>query len=109
MEKAAIYYDARMAGILSRTDSGFEFVYDAGYLKDPKAMPVSLSLPLTDAKYESPELFPFFEGLLPEGWLLDITSAAARIDKENKFDMLLHIGGDALGAVSIRRLPEDSK
>jgi len=55
--------------------------------------------------YESPRLFSFFDGLLPEGWLLDVTSSTANIDANDKFGLLLHTGEDPIGAVSI--LPLD--
>lgn len=100
-ETAMVYYGKRKAGILGKTKAGYEFTYDSDYLKGPAALPISLSLPLTSEKYESRELFPFFEGLLPEGWLLNITATTAKIDKEDKFRLLLHTGEDPIGAVSI--------
>lgn len=99
---AAVYYRERKAGVLTKTSAGYEFVYDPAYLADPAAQPISLSMPLRDEKYESSRLFSFFDGLLPEGWLLDLISATAKIDKNDKFRLLLHTGRDPIGAVSIR-------
>ena len=59
-------------------------------------------MPLRAEKYDSKELFPFFDGLLPEGWLLDLDCAAAKIDKNDKFRLLLHTGRDPVGAVSVQ-------
>ncbi|MGH2620663.1 MAG: HipA N-terminal domain-containing protein [Anaerolineales bacterium] len=101
---AAVYYRDRRAGILTKSAAGFEFDYDPSYLLDPAARPISLSMPLQAEKYVSAKLFSFFDGLLPEGWLLDLISMTAKIDKNDKFRLLLHTGRDPIGAVSIRPL-----
>ena len=108
MEKAAlVYYKDRLAGILRKKDRGYEFRYDPAYLEQPDALPISLSMPLQREPYTSEKLFPFFEGLLPEGWLLDITSRTAKIDKKDKFRLLLHVGQDPIGAINIKPMEED--
>ncbi len=101
-ERAIVYYGDKEAGELTKKPGGYEFAYNAAYLSDPAAMPISLSMPLAQARFESPALFPFFDGLLPEGWLLELTCTAAKIDKNDKFRLLLHTGKDPVGAVSIR-------
>lgn len=101
-ERAIVYYGDKEAGELTRKPSGFEFAYNREYLSDPDSMPISLAMPLTERKYESSVLFPFFDGLLPEGWLLDLTCTAAKIDKTDKFHLLLYTGKDPVGAVSVR-------
>jgi serine/threonine-protein kinase HipA len=100
--KAAVFYQNQLAGVLEKTSRGYEFIYASSYLNDPGARPISLSLPLRVKKYESPRLFSFFDGLLPEGWLLELTSSIAKIDQTDKFRLLLHIGRDPLGAVSVK-------
>jgi len=104
-QEAIVFYGKKTAGLLRKSETGYEFTYDGDYLKDPSALPISLSLPLRSEKYASSELFPFFEGLLPEGWLLNLTVAIAKIDKNDKFRLLLHTGEDPIGAVSIREIP----
>ncbi len=101
LNHAEVFYRDKRAGELRKTDEGFEFSYDGAYLSSPGALPISLSLPLRAEKYESKILFPFFVGLLPEGWLLDLICAAAKIDKNDKFGLLLHTGQDPIGAVSV--------
>lgn len=101
IKKALVYYNDKPAGILSKTDTGYLFEYLPEYAALPRARPVSLSLPINKVKFESEILFPFFEGLLPEGWLLDITSKALKIERENKFELLLKVGRDTAGAVSV--------
>lgn len=104
-DRASVFFGSKRAGLLTKKAGGYEFSYDGVYLSDPGAPPISLSLPLREARFESKDLFPFFEGLLPEGWLLDLTCAAAKIDKDDRFALLLRTGRDPVGAVSV--LPVD--
>ena len=60
-------------------------------------------------KYFSTDLFPFFENLLPEDWLLELTVSKLKIDKNNKFNLLLHVGGDTVGAVKIEPVKKAEK
>ena len=71
---ANVYLWDTKTALLEKSDKGCRFNYYEDYLSLPDAQPVSLTLPLTDKSYESESLFPFFLGLIPEGWLLDITS-----------------------------------
>lgn len=102
MNRAEVLYGQKLAGTLTKTAGGFEFAYDPRYLSDPASSPISLSMPLRPEKYESKALFPFFDGLLPEGWLLDMICATVKIDPRDKFKLLLHTGGDPIGAVSVK-------
>ena len=97
---ADIFYHDRLAGILEETDTGFKFIYDSSYLKDGKA--VSLSLPLQAAPFESAILFPFFVGLNSEGWYRDIVCATKKIDRTDEFGILLVTGANTIGAVTVR-------
>ena len=72
MKKAKIFMYDRYAGLLTEDENGFSFVYDAAYLQTPDAEAISLTMPLRDEPYEDKVLFPFFDGLIPEGWLLNI-------------------------------------
>lgn len=102
--RAEVFYGQKLAGMLTRTAGGFEFAYDPTYLSDSEAYPISLSMPLRSEKYESKALFPFFDGLLPEGWLLDMICATVKIDPDDKFKLLLHTGGDPIGAISVKAI-----
>ena len=102
-----VYLCDKKAGLLERNDNGYSFTYYRDYLALPDAQPVSLTLPLTEKPYENEFLFPFFFGLIPEGWLLDITSRTLKIDSENVFDILLATCGDCIGAVKVIPLDEE--
>lgn len=103
---AYVYVRDYFAGILSETDEGYVFKYDKAYISSPDASPVSLTLPLTETPYESKTLFPFFDGLIPEGWLLEIVSRNWKLDPQDRFGLLLVACRDSIGNVSITDMPE---
>lgn len=98
---AYVYVRNVFAGVLSETDSGYMFVYDENYLKSENASPVSLTLPIREESYNSRTLFPFFDGLIPEGWLLGVVSRNWKIDMKDRFGLLLVACKDSIGNVSI--------
>ena len=52
-------------------------------------------------------LFSFFDGLIPEGWLLDIAEKSWKIDTRDRMSLLLACCKDCIGAVSV--VPIESK
>ena len=108
MSKALVEYKGKAAGILEETDEGYEFRYDKEYLADAAAAPVSLTLPLSEKPFKSPVLFPFFDGLIPEGWLLDVALRNTDISELDRFSLLLLCCKDCIGAVSVIPIKEDS-
>ena len=108
MKTALIQYKGKDAGILKETDEGYEFQYNEEYLADTASKPVSLTLPLTDKPFKSSVLFPFFDGLIPEGWLLDVALRNTDISELDRFSLLLLCCKDCIGAVSVIPLKEDS-
>lgn len=102
MRTAKVYYHDKIAGILSETEEGYVFRYDTGYLQAREVEPVSLTLPLNEKPYLSKVMFPFFDGLIPEGWLLDIAEKNWKIDARDRMGLLLACCRDCIGAVSIK-------
>ena len=98
---AYVYVRNVFAGVLSETDSGYRFAYDDDYLRSENASAVSLTLPLREEPYDSGTLFPFFDGLIPEGWLLGVVSRNWKIDTKDRFGLLLVACKDGIGNVSI--------
>ncbi|WNY22920.1 hypothetical protein MmiHf6_02120 [Methanimicrococcus hongohii] len=97
----------QFAGIL--TEGGAEnyiFQYDTDYLNRKDAKAVSLTLPLQKAPHESRVLFPFFDGLIPEGWLLDIAENNWKISKKDRMGLLLTCCKDCIGAVSVQPMED---
>ncbi len=99
--QAYVYVRNVFAGTLAETDSGYSFLYDKDYLRSDRAAAVSLTLPLREEAYESRTLFPFFDGLIPEGWLLNVVSRNWKIDPKDRFGLLLIACKDSVGTVSI--------
>lgn len=87
--------------MLSEVDSGYEFVYLPEYLASEGARAVSLTLPLQEKAYVSNVLFPFFDGLIPEGWLLDVAIRNTDISILDRMSLLLLCCKDCIGAVSV--------
>lgn len=108
MRKASVLMHGRMAGILEERSNGYAFTYSSEYLDQTDASAVSLTLPLSPGAYEDKRLFPFFDGLIPEGWLLDIAGQTWKIDPRDRMGLLLACCRDCIGAVSIVPIPEDT-
>ncbi|MCC5789580.1 MAG: HipA N-terminal domain-containing protein [Opitutales bacterium] len=101
MRKAEVHLRGRLAGILEERDIGYAFTYDQSYLNSEHAVPISLSLPLQAESYTDKRLFPFFDGLIPEGWLLDIAEQTWKLNSRDRMGLLLACCRDCIGAVSI--------
>lgn len=99
---AEIYVRGVFAGILNETDEGYSFTYDRAYLEGENPSAVSLTLPLRKEEYRSQTLFSFFDGLIPEGWLLSIVSRNWKIDQRDRFGLLLVACKDPIGNVSVK-------
>ena len=108
MQKAAVKLYNERVGILKQTDNGFEFCYDAAYCLLPDSEAISLTMPLKAEPYKSAVLFPFFDGLIPEGWLLDIAQKNWKLNFHDRMELLLTCCKDCLGAVSIERINEEA-
>lgn len=87
--------------MLTEDENGYVFAYDADFLASDKAEAVSLTLPLNDKPYRDKVLFPFFDGLIPEGWLLDIAEKNWKIDNRDRMSLLLACCKDCIGAVGV--------
>lgn len=101
MRQAKVFYKNEFAGIIQESEEGFEFQYLEEYLSNPLSKPVSLTLPLQQKAYTSKILFPFFDGLIPEGWLLAIAISNWKIKTNDRFGLLLTLCKDCIGCVSI--------
>ncbi len=107
MKQAKIFRNNVFVGMLTENDMGYEFRYDSDYLQSKDAEAVSLTLPLTDIPYRDKVLFPFFDGLIPEGWLLDIAEQSWKISARDRFSLLLACCKDCIGNVSV--MPHEGK
>ena len=99
---ALVYNHSALAGILRRTDQGYEFRYDTAYLADSDSHAISLTLPKRQEPYSSEVMFPFFVGLLAEGSTRELQARLLKIDPNDDFGLLLATGSDTVGSVSVR-------
>ena len=100
MKQAEVYFQDKLAGVLTEDENGYTFVYAEKYVAD-NGSPISLTMPVTALPYKSDNLFPFFDGLIPEGWLLDIAQDNWKINPHDRMSLLLTCCKDCIGAVSI--------
>ena len=87
MRQGKVFYNSIFAGIITETNDGeYTFSYDSSYIqKYPKQL-ITLSMPVSSKVYREKRLFPFFEGLIPEGWLLEIASDNWKINKKQALE-----------------------
>lgn len=102
---AKVLYDGVLAARLSETDDGYTLQYDEQYLEQPGNRLISFNLPKRKEPYTSKVLFPFFDGLIPEGWLLDIAVDHWKLKSNDRFELLLTTCRDTIGAVTV--VPEN--
>ncbi|NQT65241.1 MAG: HipA N-terminal domain-containing protein [FCB group bacterium] len=103
--KATVYFKQQLAGILGKTTSGYYFEYDEKYLADPIAKSISFSLPKSQKKFYAKQLFPFFHGLLTEGFATKIQSRKLKIDEKDYFTRLIRTATvDTIGCVIIEEM-----
>lgn len=103
---ANVFFHDVLAGVIKESEVGYTYQYDDMYLSDSKNRPISKTLPLRAELYESNVLFPFFDGLIPEGWLLDIAEKNWKLSSKDRFGLLLLCCEDCIGAVSIVTLTQ---
>jgi serine/threonine-protein kinase HipA len=104
VRKAAIKIEDQFVGWLTQDEHGYHFVYDKAHLLQPNARVVSLTLPLQESPFTSKVLFPFFDGLIPEGWLLDIAEKNWKLNPRDRFGLLLACCKDCIGNVSVEAI-----
>ncbi len=96
-----VFVQNTYAGRIYETDEGYAFEYDSSYISQDNAVAVSMTLPLSSDLYKSNILFPFFDGLIPEGWLLGVVERNWKIDGKDRFGLLLAACRDCIGDVYI--------
>src|SRR5688500_12857877 len=101
MRKAEVRIHDKVAGYLIDDENGYTFTYEPSYLDADGVEAISLTLPLKQGSFNSNVLFPFFDGLIPEGWLLHIAEKNWKLNTRDRMGLLLACCRDCIGAVSI--------
>lgn len=103
MRQGNVYYKDYFAGTITETDEGeFVFQYDKQYVKDHSNSFITFTMLVRESPYVEKRLFSFFEGLIPEGWLLDIASENWKINRNDRMGLLLACCQNCIGAVSVK-------
>ena len=77
----------------------YRFVYNHDY----EGPPISLTMPVQESPFEYNEFPPFFEGLLPEGGMLEALLRQQKINMHDYYSQLLSVGTDLVGAVTVEK------
>lgn len=105
--KGLVYRDEILAGTLEELEDGrCVFAYLPEYLALPDAIAISLTLPLSPEQTVTRGLHPFFDGLVPEGWLLDLATRNWKIDPRDRMSLLLATCSDCIGAIRVLEMAE---
>lgn len=104
MRKAVVYAHGKRAGVLTEVSANdYHFDYDDGY--DGEA--ISLTMPVGQMKFSFNTFPPFFEGLLPEGIMLEGLLRISKIDQKDYFSQLMATGADLVGAVTVEPMEDE--
>ncbi len=110
MRKGKVLYKNYFAGTIVETDDGeYVFQYDEQYVKDHPDDFITFSMPVRKEPYHETRLFAFFDGLIPEGWLLDIASTNWKINQNDRMGLLLACCKNCIGAVSIVPIMDENE
>ena len=110
MRRARILYNDTLAGLLTETSDGeYIFQYEDEYVTNHPGQFITFTMPVTTKPYMENRLFPFFEGLIPEGWLLEIATKNCKINPNDRMGLLLACCKNCIGAVSVIPIPEEDE
>lgn len=107
MKQAGIYVNDIYCGILTEDEEGFHFSYNKEYLARQDKAPISPTMPLTELQYDKEMMFPVFDGLIPEGWLLNIATSSWKIDPRDRMSLLMACCKDCIGNISVKPLEHE--
>ena len=98
MRRARVHMMGKFAGYLQEMeDGGYRFRYAEDYAGPPS----SLTMPVNEQELFFENFPPFFEGLLPEGVMLDGLLHQRKLDRTDLFGQLIAVGVDMVGAVTV--------
>ena len=107
MKRGKVYIKDVFCGIITESEEGYTFEYDKVYLNMDGATALSPTMPLTDETYVKEMMFPVFDGLIPEGWLLDFAQSSWKIDARDRMSLLLACCKDCIGNIGVIELKDN--
>lgn len=99
MKRANIFVNGILAGQLEEIQHGT--LYRFSYAGDYVGQSVSLTMPTTQSSYDFDRFPPFFEGLLPEGIMLESLLRQSKLDRDDLLSQLICVGHDLVGNVTV--------
>lgn len=109
MRQGKVFYKDNFAGIITETNEGeYQFAYDNVYIQRFPNESITFSMPVSNKVYQDNRIFPFFEGLIPEGWLLEIASKSWKLNQNDRMGLLLACCKNCIGAVSVIPITNES-
>ncbi len=108
MRQGKVFYKDLLAGIITENNEGdYIFQYDKNYIIEHPKEFITFTMPVSEKPYTEKRLFPFFDGLIPEGWLLDIASKNWKINLNDRMGLLLACCQNCIGAVCVIPIHEE--
>ena len=102
IRSACVFYNNILAGYLLQNSRGYTFLYDSNYAASQNPS-IALDMPKKKRLFRLPYLFPYFQGLLPEGANKAFYCERLGIKRTDKFAMLLNLANhETIGAVTVR-------
>ena len=102
MRKAKVFFNGMEAGVLTETETGKTYVFE--YLEGYAGQNISLTIPISQKRYEFDKFPPFFDGVLPEGPRLEALLRQAKLDRTDYFGQLITVGADLVGAITVEEI-----
>lgn len=101
MRKADIFVQGKRASVFEENEKGRRYRF--AYFDDYAGLPISLTMPVHERTFNFDRFPPFFDGMLPEGVLLDALLKRRKIDCNDYFSQILAVGENLVGTVIVRK------
>lgn len=101
IKSADVFLNTDFIGVLSiHKENKLLFEYDAGYVSNPRAIPLSYSMPLTQRIHKDPVVRNFLWGLFPDNeYVIREWARELQVTASHPYDLAVGIGHDFAGAI----------
>lgn len=90
-------------GVLKKRDGKYRYEFE--YIQGYEGPPISVAMPTSQDVWPFDQTPPVFDGLLPEGYNLDVLLRRGKLDADDIMGQLEAIGSDTVGAITLRVRP----
>lgn len=101
IKSTEVFLNTDFIGVLSiHKENKLSFEYDAGYVSNPRAIPLSYSMPLTQRIHKDPVVRNFLWGLFPDNeFVIREWARELQVTASHPYDLAVSIGHDFAGAI----------